>query len=282
MPFLERLINLKVIYVILDGLNAETAFRTMGFMEHLVEIGISKKYMVKAELPTVSRPLYEVLLTGVPVYEHETFSNVIQRPSKEESLFTLAREKGLVTAAAAYHWVSELYNKSPFLPADRFQLDVERPIQHGIFYYEDMYPDSHLFTDAEFLRVSYQPDLLIIHSMNIDYAGHVAGGDSNEYSMAAIKADMILSHCVKTWIRDGYAVVVTADHGMTSAKMHNGTTDQERIVPLYIAGINTKVNFAPGEKTVPQLALAPLICDILAIEKSKKMMNKKIIEIGEG
>lgn len=132
----------KVICIILDGLNAETAFRTMGFMEHLTEIGKAEKYTVKAQLPTVSRPLYEVLLTGVPVYEHEIFNNEIRHMSKEKSIFSIAAENGLVTAAAAYSWISELYSKTPFLPSHRYQLNVDTPIKYGIFYFEDMYPDS--------------------------------------------------------------------------------------------------------------------------------------------
>jgi hypothetical protein len=35
---------------------------------------------------------------------------------------------------------------------DRERHDCSLPIQHGKFYFEDGYPDSHLFTDAEVLR----------------------------------------------------------------------------------------------------------------------------------
>lgn len=241
----------------------------MGFMEHLTEIGKAVRYTVKAELPTVSRPLYEVLLTGTPVYESGIFHNEVHRLSKEQSIFSIAAENGLRTAAAAYHWMSELYNKSPFEVSDRFQLNTERAIQNGIFYFEDMYPDSHLFTDAEFLRYMAKPDFLLIHSMNIDYAGHCFGGDSAEYTTAALKADMILSNCMKGWLEDGYAVLVTADHGMTAFHMHNGTTDEERLVPLYIAGADAK----ECSELIPQLELAPFVCQLLDIPKSEKMIG---------
>lgn len=267
----------KVVYIILDGLCAETAFRMMGFMEHMVEQGTAEKYTVQSELPTLSRPLYEVLMTGVPVYEHETFNNEIRRLSKEQSIFSLARQKGLVTAAAAYHWMSELYNRSPFNPVtDRFQLDVDRPIQHGIFYFEDLYPDSHLFCDAAFLCEAYNPDFLLVHSMNIDDAGHKFGYGSKEYDFAAAKADMILSMCVKRWIEAGFAVVVTADHGMAANHIHNGTSETERRVPLYIAGIKTTAAL-PASGLVPQLALAPFICGLLGLEKSEKMLETQVL-----
>lgn len=268
----------KVIYVILDGLGANTAFQNMGFMESLVEHHVASRYTVKAEMPAMSRPLYEVLMTGVPVYEHEIFTNEVRLPSKEQNLFLLAQKNGLTTAAAAYHWMSELYNKTPFNPVtDRFQSNADMPIQHGIFYYEDMYPDSHLFNDAEYLRQSYHPDFLVVHSMNIDFAGHREGVLSELYSQAAVRADTILAMCIRRWTDDGYAVIVTADHGMGQARIHNGNTDLERLVPLYVAGINT----CASTEIISQLDMAPFICDILGIEKSKKMNRTPSIAIAE-
>lgn len=266
----------KVIFIILDGLNAEVAFDNMGFMESLVEHGIASRYTVKAEMPAMSRPLYEVLMTGVPVYEHGIYTNEVRRMSKEQNLFLIAYQNGLSTAAAAYHWMSELYNKTPFNPVtDRFQLDTDLPIQHGVFYYEDMYPDSHLFNDAEFLRASYHPDFLVVHSMNIDYAGHREGVQSDLYAQAAVRADMLLAMSVRPWIEDGYAVIVTADHGMGQARMHNGSTALERHVPLYIAGIKT----SSDAELVPQLDIAPMICDVLGLPKGPKMNQDLSITI---
>ncbi|ORQ10358.1 nucleotide pyrophosphatase, partial [Vibrio cholerae] len=81
------------------------------------------------------------------------------RLSQHDSIFHLARAVGKRTAAAAYHWVSELYNQSPWLAArDRFTHDEQLPIQHGCFYWDDGYPDSHLLMDGEWLRSQYDPD----------------------------------------------------------------------------------------------------------------------------
>lgn len=269
----------KVILVILDGLCAQTAFKSMGFMESLVEHGIASRYTVKSEMPAMSRPLYEVLMTGVPVYEHGIFTNEVRRPSKERNLFLIAKENGLVTAAAAYHWFSELYNKSPFNPlTDRFALDTDLPIEHGIFYYEDMYPDTHLFNDAEFLRENYEPDFLVVHSMNIDFAGHREGLSSNLYAQAAVRADAILAMCIKNWLACGYTVAVTADHGMSDTRMHNGNTDCERLVPLYVAGVKTSA-VLPQTGFIPQLDIAPFICELLGLPKSEKMNKNPAVRL---
>ena len=34
---------------------------------------------------------------------------------------------------------------------DRIQLDTDLPIENGLFYFEDHYPDSHLFAEAAWL-----------------------------------------------------------------------------------------------------------------------------------
>lgn len=170
--------NNKLIVVVLDGLRYEAAREYMGYMEHLVEQGKISCHRVKSELPSLSRPLYEVLLTGTSVTKNGITANHIVRPSHEESVFHLAVAANLRTAAVAYHWVSELYNSAPFDPlADRHQHNVMKPIQHGSFYFEDHYPDSHVFADAVYLRSAYDPHFLYIHSMNIDDAGHRYGGE---------------------------------------------------------------------------------------------------------
>ncbi|NBD22718.1 alkaline phosphatase family protein [Paenibacillus glycinis] len=260
----------KTIMVVLDGLRYDTARAVMGYMEHLVEKERAACYRVSSELPSLSRPLYEVLLTGTPPVENGITANHTVRLSNQRSVFHLAAERGLTTAAAAYHWVSELYNRAPFNPlTDRIQLDGTSPIQYGLFYFDDTYPDSHLFTDAEFLRQAYAPDFLYIHPMNIDDIGHKHGSDSAQYRQAAGTADAILAGVLPAWLEHGYRVIVTADHGMNEFGQHGGTGRGEREVPFYAIG----PEFTPGvyEAPIPQLAVAPLVCGLLGIPGSPAM-----------
>jgi predicted AlkP superfamily pyrophosphatase or phosphodiesterase len=265
----------KVILVVLDGLNYETARSRMGFMSHLVEMKKAQFYKVVSALPSMSRPLYETILTGTNPIEHGITNNNINRKSKEESIFSIAKKAGLKTGAAAYHWVSELYNKSPFnYIEDRIQNDPTNNIQNGMFYYDDTYPDSHLFLDAEYIRKTYDPDFLLIHPMNIDLAGHLYSSDSKEYRKKAIDADTILSNHIPTWIEEGYHIIVTADHGMNKDNAHGGIEDDERHVPMWTIG-ESFVDTTCEE--VNQLIIAPTICNILDIEPSEKMIKEKFI-----
>ncbi|HLE05299.1 MAG TPA: alkaline phosphatase family protein, partial [Anaerolineales bacterium] len=65
----------KTIMVVSDALRNDTAASQMGYLEHLVEAKRASRYTVIAELPTMSRPLYETLHTGLGVSEHGITNN---------------------------------------------------------------------------------------------------------------------------------------------------------------------------------------------------------------
>ncbi len=254
----------KQILIILDGLNNTTAQEKMGFMKHLEEFDIAKKEAVTASLPTLSRPLYETILTGKEPYEHGILHNNIVRKSNEESIFHKADAAGLTTAAAAYYWISELYIHSPFdWKKDRFQLEKKGSIHYGIYYSDDEYPDSHLFQDAKFLMDRFKPDFLLIHTMNIDLNGHLYGSDSNEYSFSARKADTILSEYIPDWLKEGYDIIVTSDHGMNTDKYHGSCLEDERKVPFWYLRSDIKGEFPaiPAKQT----EIFDLICKQLKL-----------------
>lgn len=56
----------KTIFVLLDACGYEIATRYLGYLEHMVDYGLAAKYKVRGELPSMSRPMYETLMTGVP------------------------------------------------------------------------------------------------------------------------------------------------------------------------------------------------------------------------
>ena len=251
----------NVILVLLDGLNYEVARHALGHLQAYCAAGRAALYKLECELPALSRPLYECIMTGVTPIDSGVVHNDVVRLSKERSIFHYARDAGLTTAAAAYHWMSELYNRAPFVATrDRHTDDLALPIQHGHFYYADHYPDSHLFADAESLRLKHAPDFLLVHPMNIDDAGHGYGLDSSQYRNAARRADVILADYLQGWLDAGYQVLVTADHGMNTDRSHNGLLAEEREVPLLVLGeaFSLNPNAAPR-----QTELCGTICELL-------------------
>lgn len=264
----------KLILTVLDGVSAKEGFQKLGFLNSLIEQGLGACYKVCAELPTMSRPLYETLQTGLRVKEHGIMSNVSARPSQSANLFSRSKKAGLTTGAAAYHWVSELYDAFPFNPArNRFSFREDKgeegDIDYGIYYWNDDYPVQACFADAAYILKKYAPDYLLLHPMNSDYAGHKFGGDSKEYGLSIIESDVCLAETLPLWLKAGYQVIVTADHGMNVAGFHGGVSSRERMVPLYIfaEGIK-KGNFK--SKTISQLQIAPLCARILRLPDSEK------------
>lgn len=256
----------KVIFVVLDGLSYEVGSTCLGYTMAEVERGRGKLYKVISELPSMSRPLYECLMTGVRPVDSGIVNNDVVRLSKEESIFSLCKKAGKVTAASAYHWMSELYNNAPWdRVEDRHVNNSELNINHGIFYEWDDYPDEAVINDAEFLRRHYNPDFLLIHPMNVDDAGHQFGGSSSQYRNKARKVDVYLSRYLSTWLAEGYQVIVTADHGMNDDKSHGGVLAMEREVPFYVFG--ERFSFADTE--VKQTEICGLICEILGVPHTK-------------
>ncbi|KYG90129.1 nucleotide pyrophosphatase [[Bacillus] sp. KCTC 13219] len=262
--------NNKVVLIVVDALRFDTACSHMGFMHHLVEQKMAARYKVCSEVPALSRPLYETILTATPPLVHGVVSNMIVRLSTQTSLFHVAQANGLTTAAAAYYWVSELYNRAPFVHMeDRIQLDKELPINNGLFYFEDHYPDSHLFADAAWLLDHKQPDFLYIHPMNVDDDGHKYTAESSQYRNRVLATDNLLSLFIPKCLAQGYEVVVTADHGMTSDGNHGGTADEDRHVPMFV--ISNAVKPGIRDSIVSQLQVAPLCCHLLGIEPAESM-----------
>lgn len=271
---LVNIMNSKVILIVLDGLNDQVAQQCMGYLHGLIEQQRASFFKLQCELPSLSRPLYECLLTGTRPVDSGIVHNDIVRLSHHESIFSLAKQQGKVTAASAYHWMSELYNKAPFDAArDRNTHDESLNIQYGRFYHWDHYPDEAVFLDADYLLTTHQPDFLLVHPMNIDDAGHQSGLDSAHYRNTARYADKLLSHFLPNWLAAGYQIMITSDHGMNNDRSHGGTLAEERAVPLFLLGEVFQhtyvVELANPSLEIKQTELCGTLCQVLGLQHHK-------------
>ena len=264
----------RVIFVLVDALGYETAVRTCGFLEHLTECGKIAKYRMQGELPSLSRPMYATLLTGLPAWQHGIVSNDTVCHCRKENVFSITRQAGLTNACAGYRWLSELFGNSEGvfdLSHDRFQMNGTRDIMHGIFYQEDEYPDSHLYADAEYLRGAFRPDFLMIHPMGVDSAGHRDGAESRLYEERALTSGELIALYWERWVSAGYQVVVTADHGMSQIGLHGGNAPIQRMVPLYICSERVRGGDWTDQQPVSSLDVAPLLLMLLGLRPAAGM-----------
>jgi predicted AlkP superfamily pyrophosphatase or phosphodiesterase len=267
----------KVVLVLSDALRDDVAAQRMGYLEHLVEAKRGTRFTVTAELPTLSRPLYETIHTGLRVSDHGIVSNHTVRMSNVPNVFDASCKGGLMTAAAAYYWFSELYVRAPYDRVDDREIDRSSAgIQHGRFYTEDSYPDAELFAAAAMLVRRFQPDYLLVHPMGMDYLGETFGADSDRYRNNATYQDMALAELVPEWLEGGYTVLVTGDHGINADHTHGGTTPDVRDVPLYILPADRRGQ-GYTRRTVSQLAVAPTLCRLLGVPVPETMRERPLV-----
>lgn len=254
----------KVILIVCDALRDDSAVQGMGYLEHLVETKNATRYSMMAQTPTMSRPNYEALHTGVGCSEHGIVNNHTVRRSIMPNVFELARTHGKITAASAYCWYSELYNRAPFDQVmDREVDDESLNIQHGRFYQTENIPDIEVFAAGGTLLQKFFPDYLLIHPMMLDTMGEAHGAQSQEYRQQVIIQDQIIAHLTPLALKLGYTILVTADHGISDDCMHGGTTDDVRRVPLYV--ITGEEGLGNTGETLSQLQIAPTVLQLLGV-----------------
>ncbi len=267
----------KVILVLSDGLRYDAAVNGMGYLGHLAERKLASLYKVIGELPSISRPMYETVHTGLPSSEHGVVSNLIVRRSIKPNIFQSAVDAGKTTGAAAYSWFSELYNRAPYDRVNDKEVDdASLLIQHGRFYTEDEFPDAELFATAALLVRRFAPDYLLVHPMGMDNAGETFGSDSSEYRNQAIRQDKMLAPLIPEWLERGYDILVTADHGINKDGMHGGTTPEMREVPLYLIRKDI-AGLGDTQQVISQLQIGPTICKLLGVPIPQTMKAETII-----
>jgi predicted AlkP superfamily pyrophosphatase or phosphodiesterase len=267
----------KVILILSDALRYDVAKDNMGFLGHLVEYKQATLYKIIGELPSMSRPMYETIHTGVPSNVHGIVANSISRRSRMPNVFQAVKESGKVTAAAAYYWLAELYNRVPYDFIDDKEVDDDiLNIQHGRFYSQDEYPDIELFRTAGKLVRRFSPDYLLLHPMGMDYHGETYGADTQEYRNHAIHQDMWLAPLIQEWLQLDYTILVTGDHGINKDGAHGGTTPEQREVPLFIIQPDSNGKGATGE-IVSHLQIAPTILKLLGIPIPATMQHAPLI-----
>ncbi|KPL87413.1 alkaline phosphatase family protein [Levilinea saccharolytica] len=255
----------KVIFIVVDGLRRDTAHAQLAEWERRTAAGEATRLDLWGELPGLSRPMYETLHTGLPPQTHGVLHNAQTQPSAFPNVFQLAAAHGKVTAAAAYFWVSELYNRCPFdRVMDREVNDPKLAIQHGRFYMLDEYPDEELIDTAAYLVRAYQPDLLLLHPMGVDDLGHKFGGRSPEYNQQAARMDGWIRAYLPEWLSQGYSVILTADHGMDDGGSHGADIPESRALAFYALRPGRPGRGAAAGQ-FSQLSVAPTLCRLLGL-----------------
>ena len=260
-PFTEY-----IYLIVVDGLRVDG----MEEMPYLRDMASRGSYgIMEVEMPTFSRPAYARIITGASSSVNGINGNFQVRKLSLPTIYDLATNAGLKTGASAYHWFYELTVDEPYrtdgIHENRNIAEPTLPVQYG-YYYDDFdftYDDEEIFLQGKEIMLEHNPNLMLVHSMEVDQKGHDYGGISKEYRDAAKRND----DYIRDFVEDipslsESIVIVTGDHGHIDRGGHGGPEDVSRKVPLVIFGKGVRNLPASGYS---QLDIAPTLSALLGL-----------------
>lgn len=255
----------KLLLIILDGQPWRNARRLNGNLEGWVQSGAARVWRMRSVLPSTSASCYASMHTGVSPQEHGVYTNETLFRVPFPDIFGQVKADGGKTGAVTHSFWSIFFNRAPWdFVRDIEYDDPDGPITHGRFHtmtgydgQNQMTPsDADLFATLTMLTKRHGIDYGILHTCTLDSMGHRFGQDCVEMDDACATIDGMLAHFLPGWLKDGYEVFVTADHGQSDRGHHGGRSEDQQDVALYWFGGGK----GPTDDVVlDQLALAPTI-----------------------
>jgi hypothetical protein len=239
----------RAFLVLIDGLRADVA---AGFtsVARLRKAGVCRRSRVS--LPTVSRPVYAVVSTGLEQDRTGSRNNATKDPLAAESVWQVARSEGRrVAGFSELPWWKELFPDG----FDRYEVHPR--------------PDDYF---ARAARSS--EDLVLVHPVYVDEAGHDHGAASPEYAAAAVRADGELGRLLDSVDLARDVVLVTADHGHSARGGHGGPQPEVANVMTCYAGPGVKASGArqlPDAATLEQRNVGPLLAVLAGVRFPRHM-----------
>ena len=276
-------VRTKLLLIVLDGLPWRNWRKFMGNLEGWVQSGDARVWKMRSVLPSTSACCYASIHTGVPPQVHGILSNDVRFRVAQPDLFSEIAKAGGRTGAVAHTYWSEFFNRYPLDPVRDLEYDeAGGPIHHGRFHsmtgynlINQMTPsDADLFATLTMLTVRHGIDYCILHTCTLDSMGHRFGHDCDEMDKALFTIDAQLAAFLPRWLKDGYEVIVTADHGQTDRGHHGGHDDEMQDFALYYFGPAD----GPGpDALLDQLQLAPTVLRRLGVPIPDTMKAKPFL-----
>lgn len=261
----------KLLLIILDGVPERNFRRLFGNLEGWVLSGQARVWKHRAVVPSISGPCYASIHTGTPPQVHGVLANEIRFRIPLPDIFSEVTKAGGRTGAVAHTYWTEFFHRFPLdLVRDLDYDEPGAPIAHGRFHSMTGYghdnqmtpSDVDLFATLTMLTERFAVDYAMLHTCTLDSMGHRFGHDCLAMDNACLHMDTMLAAFLPRWLRNGYEVIVTADHGQTDRGTHGGHEDLQQDTALYWFGGGSG---PPPGATIGQLQLAPTILNRLGV-----------------
>lgn len=283
-PHTPRLTG-RVVLIVIDGLGIDESH--LPFLDELRARGAST--VAEVPYPTISRPNYVTLLSGVPPADSGVRANRVPFPVEVDTVMDRVRAVGLrVATASDYGMMPNLFARGSKTLAIKW---LESPAAHGtritapqgITWPVDDAVRASSLEDLTWLIAALGSDAAVtgfgfvpVLVLDVDRAGH-AHGIGPEYRDAAAKVDNMIRGAVAQLDLTRSTVIVVADHGHVAPGGHGGPEREVAHVPLILAG----KGILPGAQThgARSIDVAPTIAALLGVPGPGHAEGRALVDL---
>ncbi len=231
----------RVVLIVLDG---------EGTLNGVPVDALGSAVVATARVPTpsLSRPGYATIASGAGPARTGIRTNRYTSPLGVDTVFARAKAAGLhVVGGADLDWMEQ---------------NFEGSFARWYFEYHWDQPDR---VDAAMAgALAEDADLVVLHFVEIDRAGHRAGGGSDDYRLAETQLRARLAKLLATVDLAKDTVLITSDHGhLAGVGGHGGGEPDVTTVPLVMAGRGVRPS---GDLSATLSNVAPTISVLLGLQ----------------
>ncbi len=270
-----------MVLVIIDGLGADEA--RLPYLDELRARGVAA--IARVSYPSISRPSYVTILTGVPPRDSGVRTNRVHAPVAVDSMMDRAQAAGLrVATASDYGSLSSLFLRGARPIADLGSIDWHEvgsrvtPPAPYTWPVDEARRAASLDELAPILAELARSDAAFIPVLvlDVDRAGHAAGVGA-EYRVAAARVDRMLREAFAAIDLSRDTVIVTADHGHVAPGGHGGLEPEVTRVPLVLAG----AGIVPGAVAhdARSIDIAPTVAALLGVPAPRDAEGRTLVEL---
>ena len=266
-----------LIMISVDGLMPET-YTSPGVLglnvPNLVRMKLNGSYAdgVEGVFPSVTYPSHTTMVTGVRPAVHGIINNgIFEAPTerqtgswywyteaiKSRTLWMLAREKGLVTAAVGWpvtvgaqfdYLMPEVWDPAerPRTAAATIKVSTPQLVEKSMAAAGlTTVPSSDVrrMAVAEYIIKNYKPNLLLLHLVDLDDVQHTYGARSKEAIAGVEKQDAFIGRIIEAakaaGILEKTTFVIVSDHGFAKVEKRfepNVVLAKEKLIDVDASG----------------------------------------------
>ena len=219
----------RLALVILDGFGSSLWDQAREAIPTLDRLAAVNRIDLRSVVPSLTYVCLSSMLTGISPGAHGVMDRSQMAAAAADgrigTLFGSVRAAGGRTLLAAHR------KGVDGLPLDR--LADQSIVVDGL-------QDDGIYSRGPEAVLADRPTLAVLHLIEIDEVGHACGPGSREVRRVASETDRRLTGLLRFLADAGYAVLVTADHGMHETGSdeggergtHDGSVEEDLWVPL--------------------------------------------------